>query len=182
MRHPTLKKNPERTLRYKVKRIKNVERKIIHFKDSGQDFLRWLVQGDVVTDSNAQQDVWVGVKIIGHPVVGKKLHIERGQDRYDLIHTVKEIETDESFDLSVLGEMMHVQTKLGPTLKDLGQTFLYDDADPFLWIDGRNYTPEQIAAIVCVHRRARDLGRQLGRSDLGREVLGLLVGTIREGA
>jgi len=33
-----------------------------------------------------------------------------------------------------------------------------------------------------VHRRARDLGRQLGRSDLGREVLGLLVGTIREGA
>jgi hypothetical protein len=61
-------------------------------------------------------------------------------------------------------------------------TNLYDDADPFLTLASVGWTDAQLAAVVAVHRRARDIARECGRDAYRRDLLKFLGAAPREGA
>lgn len=62
------------------------------------------------------------------------------------------------------------------------RTFIYDDADPFMFIDGKGYSDELIAEFVEVHKRARKQGEESGRIAYRNELLDKLGAEPRRGA
>jgi len=71
--------------------------KRIHFKDNGQDFLRWLVtnEGMVVDCHPFQAHVWNGTKVLNHQIVkpGDELYV-RLKDGHEMAlrHLVERVE------------------------------------------------------------------------------------------
>lgn len=50
---------------------------VIHFEDHGQDFLTWTVRrGEVVSSSPFQSWLWVGLRLVSRPQVGRCLKAE----------------------------------------------------------------------------------------------------------
>ncbi len=54
------------------------------------------------------------------------------------------------------------------------RTFIYDDAEPFMFIDGKGYSDEMVAEFIEVHKRGREQGESWGRSAYRSELLAML--------